>query len=51
MRTTLRVLTFVAVAIRHILRGRDAWDSSQPGMVLPVRVDRAHPDNVAVDPA
>lgn len=27
------------VTIRHVLGGRNAWGSIQPGMVLPVRVD------------
>jgi len=37
------------VTIRHVLSGRSAWGSIQPGMVLPVRVDPTNPNHVAVD--
>lgn len=37
------------VTIRHVLHGRDAWGSVQPGHILPVRVDPRDPSRVAVD--
>ncbi|GAA1741866.1 hypothetical protein [Luedemannella helvata] len=39
------------VSVRHVLAGRSAWGSIQPGAIVPVRVDPADPTKVAIAPA
>ncbi|GAA1802370.1 hypothetical protein GCM10009682_25270 [Luedemannella flava] len=50
LRVTLPGRPPYRAAIRHVLQGRTAWSSLRPGMVVPVRVDRANPGTVAVAP-
>lgn len=37
------------VMIKHVLQGRNAWGALQPGMVVPVRIDKQDPTKVAID--